>query len=302
MKLPPDFNLFLEIDEIVLSVENINTTNMIPKIVNQTAGEWAFDKLANILSQSLWVDVEEDFGDINYLLYADEQKADKINNFIPIESIKIAADKRKIEKKFNQYRVARPKTFLADNQKEVELILSEYSQIRWILKYPIGCGGINHRFIDHINQIPKGWPQPFLLQEFIQLQRPEVYRLYCVDGEIFGFNARRFKDANNKSPWVSHANGAIYEYGETPDKEVREIAKTALMSTGLYDSFGVVDLLKSKDDKWYALEVGTDGIYNYVDREVENQNLFDELNERLAKAFWKKTGVPPWGQSWKYKN
>ncbi len=59
MKLPPDFNLFLEIDEIVLSVENINTTNMIPKIVNQTAGEWAFDKLANILSQSLWVDVEE---------------------------------------------------------------------------------------------------------------------------------------------------------------------------------------------------------------------------------------------------
>ncbi|BAY83510.1 hypothetical protein NIES267_29990 [Calothrix parasitica NIES-267] len=275
---------------------------MIPKIVNRTAGKWAFDKLANVLSESLWVDIEEDFGDINYILCADKQNAHKINSFIPIESINIAADKRKIEKKFNQYLVARPNTFLADNEKEVELILLEYPHIQWILKYPIGCGGIHHRFIEDINQIPKGWPQPFLLQEFIQLERPEVYRLYCVDGEIFGFNARRFKDTSNKTPWVSHANGAVYEYGETPNREAREMAKTALISTGLYDSFGVVDILKKEDDKWYVLEVGTDGIYNYVDREVENQNLFDELNERLAKAFWQKIGTPPWGKNWSYKN
>lgn len=275
---------------------------MIPKIVNQSPGKWAFDKLANMLSESLWVDVKEDFGDINYILCAEKEKIDKINSFIPIDSIKIAADKRKIEENFNKYRVPRPKTLLVYSQKEAESILSEYPHIQWILKYPIGCGGINHRFINHVNQIPKGWPQPFLLQELIQLQRPEVYRLYCVDGEIFGFNARRFKDTNNKTPWVSHANGAIYEYGETPDREAREIAKTALISTGLYDSFGVVDVLKNKDDKWYALEVGTDGIYNYVDREVENQNLFDELNERLAKTFWKRIGVPPWGKNWKYKN
>lgn len=275
---------------------------MIPRIVNQTSGKWAFDKLANILSESLWVDVEEDFGDINYILCTDKQKADKINSFIPIESINLAADKRKTEKKFNQYCVVRPKTFLADDEKEVELILLEYPEIQWILKYPIGCGGIHHRLINYVNQIPKGWPKPFLLQEFIQLQRPEVYRLYCVDSEIFGFNARRFKDKNNKTPWVSHANGAIYQYGETSDREAREIAKTALISTGLYDSFGIVDVLKDKDDKWYVLEVGTDGIYNYVDREVENQNLFDELNERLAKAFWKKIGLPPWGKNWKYKN
>ena len=72
---------------------------MIPKIVNQTAGKWAFDKLANVLSESLWVDIEEDFGDINYILCADKQKAGNINSFIPIESIKIAADKRKLEKR-----------------------------------------------------------------------------------------------------------------------------------------------------------------------------------------------------------
>ncbi|MCJ8279013.1 MAG: hypothetical protein MJK14_03465 [Rivularia sp. ALOHA_DT_140] len=51
---------------------NRNNTNMIPKIVNQNGGKWAFEKLANILSESLWVDVEENFGDINYFLYANE--------------------------------------------------------------------------------------------------------------------------------------------------------------------------------------------------------------------------------------
>jgi len=46
---------------------------MIPKIVNQTAGKWAFDNLANILSESLWVDVGENFGDINYILCVDKK-------------------------------------------------------------------------------------------------------------------------------------------------------------------------------------------------------------------------------------
>ena len=275
---------------------------MMPTIVNQTGGKWAFEKLANILSNSLWVDIKEDFGVLNYILGIDEKNIYNVSSFIPIESIKIAADKREIEKRFQKYCVPRPKTFLANNEKEVELILSEYPQIKWILKYPIGCGGINHRLIEDINQIPKRWTKPFLLQEFVQLPRPEVYRLYCVDSEIFGLNARRFKDKNNKTPWVAHAQGAIYEYEESLDKEAQKVAKMALISTGLYNSFGVVDMLKNQNGEWYALEVGTDGIYNYVDREVENQNLFDEINERLAKAFWKNIGTPPWGKSWRYKN
>lgn len=277
---------------------------MIPKIINQTAGKWAFENLANILSNSLWVDVEEDFGDFNYLLCAHQENIyrSNINNFIPLDSIKIAADKRKIEKRFSKYKVPRPKTFLANNEREAELILSEYPQIRWILKYPIGCGGINHQFIQSVSEIPHGWLKPFILQEFVELERPSVYRLYCVDGEIFGFNARRFIDKNNQNPWVSHANGAVYEYGENYDKQARETAKIALVATDLYNTFGVVDLLKSKDNEWYVLEVGTDGIYNYVDRDLENQNLFDEINEKLAKAFWQKIGTPPWGRTWKYKD
>ena len=275
---------------------------MIPKIINRTGGKWAFEKLANILSESLWVDIQEDFGDINYFLCLEEQDIDNINSFIPIESIIVASDKRKIEERFKIYSVPRPKTFIANSERETELILLEYSQIKWILKYPIGCGGINHRLLENISQIPKRWPKPFLLQELIELPIPEVYRLYCVDGELFGFNARRFKDNNIKTPWVSHGRGARYEYGESPDKEAQEVAKMALISTGLYPSFGVVDLLKNEQGKWYALEVGTDGIYNYVDREVENEKLFHEINERLAKAFWKNLGTPPWGKTWRYRN
>ncbi|MBW4511665.1 MAG: ATP-grasp domain-containing protein [Scytonematopsis contorta HA4267-MV1] len=275
---------------------------MRPAIINTSNGKWAFEKLANILSEALWVEIQEKFCDINYTLCIEESENYNINNFIPINSIKIAADKRNIEKRFNQFSVARPKTFVVQDEKDVESILSEHFYIKWILKYPIGCGGINHRFIEKISQIPKGWPKPFLLQEFIELQIPEVYRLYCVDSEIFGFNARRFQDKNNKNPWVSHQGGAIYEYGESPEKEAQEVVKAALISTDLYNSFGVVDLLKNKTGKWYALEVGTDGIYNYVDREVGNQKLFDEINERLAKAFWKNIGNPPWGKTWKYRD
>ncbi|MCY7335610.1 MAG: hypothetical protein LH613_05260 [Chamaesiphon sp.] len=71
------------------------------------------------------------------------------------------------------------------------------------------------------------------------------------------------------------------------------------ISNGFY-SFGVVDLVKDLNDCWYALEVGTDGIYNHVDRDLENDDLLDELNQRLAIAFWKRLGTPPWGKSWKY--
>jgi hypothetical protein len=47
--------------------------------------------------------------------------------------------------------------------------------------------------------------------------------------------------------------------------------------------------------------VGTDGIYNHVDRDLDNAPLLDEINERLAIAFWKKIGTPPWGKTWKYR-
>ncbi len=271
-------------------------------ILNQSEGKWAFDSLAQILSRSLWVDVSEQPSDLNYLLCTETESIDRsVNSFIPIDSIKIAADKRKIETRFKKYNVPRPQTFILTSLDEITSILQQFDRCRWILKYPTGCGGIHHRIIENVTEIPDRWPEPFILQEWIESIQPAVYRFYCIDRDLFGFNARKFADGDRSSPWVSHANGARYDYTETPDLSAIEVAKSALIATGLYDSFGAVDLVKDLDRNWYALEVGTDGIYNHVDRDLANDSLLDEINERLAIAVWKQVGTPPWGKTWKYR-
>lgn len=275
---------------------------MVSAILNQSDGKWVFENLAQSLSNSLWVDISETPGDLNYILCTDtELTGENLNNFIPLNSIKIASDKREIEKRFQSYGVQRPKTFILESSAKIRSILAQNNSKCWILKYPTGCGGINHRIIRDISEIPEKWPQPFILQEFIESIQPEVYRFYCVDSELFGFNVRRFSDPENSTPWVSHTNGARYNYGEIPNQAAIEVATGALIATGLYNSFGVVDLVKDIGGNWYALEVGTDGIYNHVDRDIENDTLLDELNERLAIAFWQKLGKPPWGKIWKYR-
>jgi glutathione synthase/RimK-type ligase-like ATP-grasp enzyme len=274
-----------------------------PIILNQSDGSWIFDNLAQMLSRSLWIDIDESTSDLNYILCAEPELIDLhfINSFIPLRSIHIAADKREVEKRFKSDDVVRPHTAIFNTAQQVEMFLQEYNDLTWILKYPTGCGGINHRIIKSASEIPENWPKPFLIQKFITAIQPAVYRVYCVDGDLFGFNARKFVDPEISTPWVSHANGARYTYDEKPTSAAIEIATTALIATGLVDSFGVVDLVKDLNDNWYALEVGTDGIYNHVDRDIDNDALLDELNERLAIAFWSRIGTPPWGKSWKYR-
>jgi hypothetical protein len=239
---------------------------MIPVILNSAHG-WAFEGLAQMLSSALWIDVRSEVGDFNYLLELDDRLDRRnLNTFIPIGSIELASDKRKLERVFNKF------------------------------------GAMHHQLIEHSSQIPVKWERPFLLQQFIKSERPEVYRLYCVDGDIFGFNARRFENSADRTLWVSHANGARYVHGENPDDTAIEIAKQALIATELYQSFGAVDLIRDNNGEWYVLEVGTDGIYNYVDRDLDNEDLLNEINERLAKAFWQRIGVPPWGKTWKYRD
>jgi hypothetical protein len=271
-------------------------------IVNNSHGKWIFEELAYILSRSLWVEVSENIGDINYLLCVDPKITKKhINSFISLNSIEIASDKRRLEYSFRYYSVKRPTTLILQTSQEIQSILKNTDDNRWILKYPTGCGGMHHRIIQNASEIPKKWPQPFLLQKFIESIQPEVYRFYCVDRDLFGFNVRRFSSSEIFTPWVSHANGAKYNYGEVPSAEAIDVARLALIATGLYESFGVVDLVKDIRGSWYALEVGTDGIYNYVDRDIDNNDLLDEINERLAIAFWKNLGNPPWGKNWKYR-
>ena len=55
---------------------------------------------------------------------------------------------------------------------------------------------------------------------------------------------------------------------------------------------------KSVGPARYAIEVGTDGLYNYVDREVP-EPLATELERRIAETFWATVdGPPPWGSTW----
>ena len=39
--------------------------------------------------------------------------------------------------------------------------------------------------------------------------------------------------------------------------------------------------------KWVVLEVGTDGLFNHVDRDLGDQDFERELQRRIADAFWK---------------
>ncbi|WP_157447655.1 hypothetical protein [Chthoniobacter flavus] len=55
---------------------------------------------------------------------------------------------------------------------------------------------------------------------------------------------------------------------------------------------GCVDLLKRSSGEWVALEVGTDGIYNHVDRDLNIPSLERDLLDRIADAFrrWVREG------------
>ena len=150
--------------------------------------------------------------------------------------------------------------------------------------------------------LPANWPAPYVVQEFIELARPEVYRLYGIEGQLVGFNARRFADGKPSSPWVAHARGARYVHNLEVSDAAREVTEQALRATGLWNSMGCVDLLQRSTGEWLALEVGTDGICNHIDREVENPELIQAWDQKVAEAFWKWVGqAPPWGTSWRYR-
>ena len=119
------------------------------------------------------------------------------------------------------------------------------------------------------------------------MQCPEVYRTYCAGGELFGWVARRFPIETLPSPWVAHARDARYVQLSEPPAQALLAARRSLEATGLLHSFGCVDLIQRPTGEWLVLEVGTDGLFNHVDRELGIPELENELQERLAAAFWK---------------
>lgn len=257
-------------------------------VLNSGSGSWAFEPLALQLSSSLGIDIADEPRGFNYLLHVeDTPRPVECKVFIPAKAIRLASDKRLLAEVFAKHDVPTPDTHLIDTYEHVLRFVIEHSGVEGCLKYPTGCGASGHRMIAERSVEPQNWPRPFIIQEFIRLDRPEVYRTYCAAGELFGWVARRFPEGTRFSPWVAHARGARYVRLGAPPAEALEAARRALVATGLWDSFGCADLLRKPTGEWVVLEVGTDGLFNHVDRDLGDEHLERELHQRVADSFWK---------------
>jgi hypothetical protein len=269
-------------------------------ILNAGGGSWAFAPLAEQLSRALWVDVAEKPRRFNYLLLADDEVALGPHDlFIPFASLEAAGDKRSLARVFATHFVPTPETHLLGSIDDALSVVSARPEKLWCLKFPTGNGASGHRLLTAETTVPDGWPRPLVLQEFIRLERPEVFRLYAAGGQLFGWVVRRFPSGVKPSPWVAHARGAQYEFLGHPPADAVAAARAALEATGLLASFGCADLLRRPTGEWVILEVGSDGMFNHVDRVLGLPELEREIQQRIAEAFWQRLGDwRPWGTSW----
>ena len=255
-------------------------------LLNGGAGAWAFEPLAAQLTVSIGIPVSVEPREFNYVLSVEEPDSlGSLGSFIPLEAIRLASDKRMLASVFNNFRVPTPRTVLLDQFNDVLRFIGAHTAQEWCLKYPTSCGANGHRMLSDISPEPPNWPRPFVVQEFIHLPRPQVFRTYCAGGELFGWVVRQFPDKAPISPWVAHARGARYKCLGEPPESARPTAEQALRAAGLWDSFGCVDLLPGLNGEWLALEVGTDGLFNHVDRDIGSPEFELILNEKVSAAF-----------------
>lgn len=252
--------------------------------MNQGAGVWAFAGLAERLSKVLDLEVSAEPRERNYLLFHDEPESlNPSSLFVPLSAIQQAADKRLLATTFTQTGVPIPETHLIQDWSEVQSFVAS-SEREWCLKYPTSCGAGGHRLIEAETVLPPDWPHPFIVQQFVRLERPSVSRVFCAGGEVFGWVERSFSDDVEPSPWVAHARGARYRCEREAPHDAAAAANRALKVTGLLGSFGCADLIQGADGRWLVLEVGTDGLANHVDREFGDEGFSGFLEERLADA------------------
>ncbi len=243
---------------------------------------WAFEELATQLSTLLQLDIITSPRAKNYVLACDDLAAIP-SSFIPLTALQIAADKRLIADAFNRAHVPAPKTLLIDSIGDIENLLRTTST-QWCLKFPTSCGGAGHRLLTADTAIPADWPKPYVVQQFIPLAEPQVFRTYIAGATIFGWIVRKFLPGKKPSPWVNHARGAVYEYLGAPPPRAIETAAKAFDATSLTGSFGCADLIQSPTGEWLVLEVGSDGLFNHVDRDLNSPDLEIELNNQLHRA------------------
>lgn len=249
-------------------------------ILNAGSGAWAFETHAQHLGRVCRVSVSAIPSRLNYLLGWESETPPAGHCFIPFEASEAASDKRTLARLFAAAKVPTPETHLLGDEKALQQFVQHHTAREWLLKWPVGCGGTGHRFIRAGDEVPADWPRPFVVQEFVRLEEPEVFRLYGVAGEMFGWNARRF-DGETESLFVAHARGAHYGVeGVAPP----DAARRALQSAGLLASFGCADLLRDASGQWLVLEVNTDGRWMHVDRDVP-EPIAHEIETRIGAAF-----------------
>lgn len=254
-------------------------------VLNAGESAWIFEAHAQHMAQVLNVPLRETPAEFNYVLGWDETQLMHGESFISREAMRLSCDKRLMAQCFLENDVATPRTVLIESESEMRDFLRENRETEWVLKWPTGCGATGHRLVFHDAVVPQDWPRPFIVQQFIRLERPEVYRLYAVAGETFGWNARRFPDGAKASPFVAHAQGARYEDAGTVPREAETQARRAMQATQMLSSFGCADLMCDTSRNWLVLEVGTDGLWTHVDRDIKIGDIESEIDRRLATAF-----------------
>ncbi len=245
----------------------------------------AFGKLPERLARLTgWPIREEDAGlDLAYVLAWDGEPP-RCRTFVPWDAIQLAHDKRAQARAFQSAGVPTPETHLLPDAAAVRELAARRGDRRWVLKWPLGCGGVGHRLLTPETPITRVWPAPHLVQELVELERPEVYRLFCAGGETFGWCARRFPPGRETSPWVSAARGAVFQLAGPPPPGAERAGAAALRAAGLLHSFGCADLLPTPDGRWLVLEVNTDGVHEWILRETGIPELTEALDTRLLSA------------------
>jgi hypothetical protein len=169
-------------------------------ILNTEPGAWAFEEHARRLSRALDLPIATEPGAYNYVLAWDEDRPLPAGrSFVPFGAMRLASDKRLLAAAFARNGIPTPITHLLDTPEEVCRFVEGARDVEWCLKWPISCGASGHRLITRRADVPGDWPRRYVVQEFIRLDDPVVYRTYAAGGRLFGWNVRRFPSEAKRS-------------------------------------------------------------------------------------------------------
>lgn len=226
--------------------------------------------------------------DFAYVLGWFEHRPLPCASFIPLEAIDLAHDKRRQAVFFRDHGIAAPESVLLDTEEEVLEFPATRPDKEWILKWPVGCGGLGHQVLDGKAAITALWHPPFLIQELIRMERPRVYRLFSAGGEAFNWCVRESNERTASSLFVSGRGGATVRMEDPVPEDARNLAAKALKPAGIWDSFGAVDMIRSDEGTWYVLELNTDGIYHFLERIVDVPGFTETLDRFTNLAVQKR--------------